>query len=110
MPLFVPKESIVEIHCVPGVENTTQTGFWSIDLASDSQSISFQFSTGKEQLHSYNVYDLSPIETPGMRPTLRLLINDTAVNNQTNIQCFYGTVVTTKLHVFSKLLLIAIVT
>jgi hypothetical protein len=41
----------------------------------------------EEQLNAHSVYQLPRIETPGMPLTLRLLINDTVRNNQTEIQC-----------------------
>ena len=61
--------------------------FWLIDLANDSVSTQHQFTTRRELLNAHGVYELPQIEIPGMPPTLRLLINDTKVNNQTEILC-----------------------
>ena len=84
--IFAPRESTVEINCTAG--ETGYTPFWSIDLANDTKESFLQFNLHqKEQLNAHNVYQLPQIETPGMPPTLRLLINDTIQNNQTRIQC-----------------------
>ena len=40
------------------------------------------------ELNAHGVYELP--EVPGMPPTLRLLISDTAMNNQTEIFCNRG--------------------
>ena len=53
-----------------------------------------------EILNAHGVYELSTIETPETIVT-RLLINDTAVNNQTEIHCS-DEVSTLILFVFSK--------
>ena len=82
--LFVPRESTVEINCTAG--DRSYRPFWLIDLANDTKSFSLQFNQ-EEQLNAHGVYQLPKIETPGMPPTLRLLINDTLRNNQTKIQC-----------------------
>ena len=81
--LFVPQESTTIINCTADGEQT----FWSIDLANDSVVTQHQFTTRRELLNAQGVYELPQIETPGMPPTLRLLINDTEVNNQTEILC-----------------------
>ena len=83
--LFVPQNSTVTIHC----PTDSGTPYWSIDLANDSTDTQYQFSTRQEVLNAHGVYQ---IETPGVPPTLRLLINDTAVNNQTVIYCLGGAV------------------
>ena len=59
--------------------------FWSIDPAGDQLMTQFQFAIRGEVLNDHGLYELPRIETPGMPPTLRLLINDTEVNNQTVI-------------------------
>jgi hypothetical protein len=85
--LFVPRESTVEIYCTAGERSYSPS--WLIDLANDTKSSSLQFSNlnQKEQLNAHSVYQLPQIETPGKPPTLRLVINDTVRNNQTEIQC-----------------------
>ena len=70
-------EMSVWVIATKGAENP----IWSIDLANDS------VSTQQHILNAHGVYELPRIETPGMPPTLRLLINDTALNNQTEIFC-----------------------
>ena len=82
--LFIPRESTVKINCTAG--DRSYRPFWLIDLANDTKSFSLQFNQ-EEQLNAHGVYQLPKIETPGMPPTLRLLINDTLRNNQTKIQC-----------------------
>ncbi len=84
--LFVPKESTVEIHCTAGERGYSP--FWLIDLANDGKPAFLQFNPNQEeQLNAHSVYQLPRIETPGKPLTVRLLINDTARNNQTEIQC-----------------------
>ena len=63
--------------------------FWAIDLSDDMTNFALRFiSTGENTtLNAHGVYELPPIETPGMPTTLRLLINDTARNNGTVINC-----------------------
>ena len=81
--LLVPTSSNVEINCTAAV-GTADPPFWAIDLAADSSTTRLQFTTQKGQLNAHGVYELPRIETP---LTLRLLINDTAINNQTEINC-----------------------
>ena len=85
--IFAPRESTVEINCTAGERSYSPS--WLIDLANDTKRSFLQFSNlnQKEQLNAHSVYQLPQIETPGMPPTLRLLINDTIQNNQTRIQC-----------------------
>ena len=95
----------MEIKCT--AKETDYTPFWSIDLANDMKDFSLQFTGGqKEQLNAHGVYELPQTDRPGMPPTLRLLINDTARNNQTIIQCDQGATSTssTTLFVLSKFL------
>ena len=101
--IFAPRESTVEINCTAGERN--YPAFWLIDLANDMKMSSLQFNHNQEgQLNAQSVYQLPQIETPGMPPTLRLLINDTTGNNQTKIQCDRSTtsVSTTTLFVVGK--------
>jgi hypothetical protein len=81
--LFAPQESTIIITCAAVDEHA----FWSIDLANDSVSTQYQFGNREEILNAHGVYELPQIETPGMPPTLRLMINDTTGNNQTEILC-----------------------
>ena len=98
--LFVPIGSHVEINCTAG-----GVPFWAIDLATDSSSIQLQFSTRHKRLNDYGVYELPRIEIP---LTLRLLINKTAINNQTEIVCDRGAQsITTVLYVFGECQLVA---
>ena len=83
--ILAPRGSTVEIRCTAGERNYTP--FWLIDLANDVKTFPLQFINQEEQLNAHSVYQLPQIETPGMPPTLRLLINDTVRNNQTRIQC-----------------------
>ena len=86
MSIFVPRISTIEILCTPKEAN--YNSFWLIDLANDSKDSTLQFSSidQTEQLNSHGVYQIEP----GIPPTLRLLINDTARNNQTVIHCDQG--------------------
>ena len=83
--IFAPRGSTVEINCT--AEERSHTPFWLIDLANDVKTFPLQFINQEEQLNAHSVYQLPQIETPGMPPTVRLLINDTIQNNQTRIQC-----------------------
>ena len=84
--IFAPQESTIIINCTADSEHA----FWSIDLANDSVSSQHQFSSREDILNDHGVYELPQIETPGMPPTLRLIINDTTANNQTEILCTGG--------------------
>ena len=98
--LLVPNGSNVEINCTAAL-GTTDPPFWAIDLAADLSTTRLQFTNRKGQLNTHGVYELPPIETP---LTLRLLINDTEINNQTEINCEPGAeTITTILHVFGEL-------
>ena len=98
--LLVPNGSNVEINCTAAV-GTADPPFWSIDLATDSSTTRLQFTNRKRQLNAHGVYELPRIETPLI---LRLLINDTAINNQTEIACDSGPgTITTILYVFGEL-------
>ena len=99
--LLIPTGSNVEINCTAAV-GTADPPFWAIDLAADSSTTRLQFATRKGQLNAHGVYELPRIETP---LTLRLLINDTAINNQTEIACDSGpgTETITILYMFGEL-------
>ena len=105
--LLVPRNSDVEMNCTVAVDNSN-TPFWAIDLANDSRDIQLQFSNRKQQLNAHGVYELPKIETPGMPSTLRLLINDTTINNQTEINCEHDALFTTTLVVFCKFSIIIV--
>ena len=100
MPQFlVPSGSSVEINCTAAVDSA-DTPFWAIDLAADSSAAQLQFSTRKGLLNAHGVYELPPVGTP---LTLRLLINDTVINNQTEIICDRGALsIATILYVFGE--------
>ena len=98
--LLIPIGSNVEINCTAAV-GTSDPPFWAIDLAADLSTTRLQFTNRKGQLNAHGVYELPRIETP---LTLRLLINDTAINNQTEISCEPGAeTITTILYVFGEL-------
>ena len=82
--IFIPQESVVMINCILA---DGEQPFWSIKLANDSTGTQHQFSSKEEILNAHGVYELPQIETSGMPDTLGLLINDTTVNNQTEIYC-----------------------
>ena len=99
--ILAPIGSNVEINCTAAV-GTAYPPFWAIDLAADSSTTALQFTNRKGRLNAHGVYELPPIETP---LTLRLLINDTAINNQTAIFCDRGAqyiTTYTVLYVFSE--------
>ena len=96
--IFVPQESVVMINCIADGEQS----FWSIELANDSTDTQYQFSSRQDLLNDHGVYELPLIETPGMPPTLRLLINDTTGNNQTKIHCYGTTSISTTLFTIGK--------
>ena len=79
--------SAVEIRCI--LNSTEPRTFWSVNLGSDSSG--FQYRTesivDRETLADYGVFELPKIEGAGEPLTLRLLINDTARNNQTRVLC-----------------------
>ena len=100
---FAPISSSVIINCE--LTSTTQTNdaFWAIDLSGVASNYQYRFTPSNHEtsiLNDHGVYELPPIETPGMPPTLRLLINDTASNNGTKILCSTGQ--STTLFVFGR--------
>ena len=97
--ILVPVGSDVEINCTAS-KDTAYPPIWAIDLAADSSTAQLQFSNAKGRLNARGVYELPRIEIP---LTLRLLINDTAINNQTEINCDRGAQsITTILFVFGE--------
>ena len=88
MPVHVPQDSTVVITCTTA--NSSFSPFWTVDLANDS-STQLQFSSKSDELNAHGVYELPQMEIPETNLiTLRLLINNTAVNNQTVIHCDRG--------------------
>ena len=100
--MYVPRNARVFIDCI--MDNSHS--FWAINLGGDDFDIFLQFSTnyGKENLNNHGVYELPPMETSGMPSALKLLINNTDINNRTIIQCFDGNKLhKTTLYLYSKL-------
>ena len=97
--ILVPNGSNVEIYC-RAAHADSDPPVWAIDLAADSSVNShLQFGSRKGRLNDHGVYELPRLETP---LTLRLLINNTAIYNQTKIQCERGETITIVLHVFGE--------
>ena len=86
--------------------NETRPPIWSIDIASDAVMLPLQFATEDDDLDAHGLFK---IEEPGTPiNTVRLLINNTAVNNQTVINCNRrGALATTTLFVFGRSLFLA---
>ena len=80
--VLVPIGSNVEIRCT--AVDAADPPHWVIDLAAEPHRPPIQFHTGRTRLNAHGVYELPTIVTP---LTLRLLINETAVNNRTEIIC-----------------------
>ena len=95
--VYVPRNASVFINCNTNSSNS----FWAIDLAGDDFNVFLPFATSREYLNDHGVYEL---ERPGMLSALRLLINNTEINNQTMIRCYGGTKLhQTTLYLYSKL-------
>lgn len=71
--------------------------FWAADLASDMKSV--QFRAIDKEFNDHGLYELPKI---GMPPTLRLLINDTERNNETEIYCNKDEELSTTLFIFGE--------
>ena len=83
--VFVPRYSTIEMHCT---ENSGHDflNVWSVDLGNDTLGI--QYRGGDRQLKDHGIYELPSLNSSvGMPSVLRLLINDTNVNNETQIFC-----------------------
>ena len=81
--VYVPPNSTVQVNC------TIDRSAWLIDLLGDSdeEAVQLQFIDSGGQLMKLNdggFFELPPVAVP---PTRRLFINDTAMNNQTEILC-----------------------
>ena len=86
--LPVPLASTVLLSCT---SPTHSDPLWSVDLASDSSPVRFQFNTHSARLNARGLYELPSVTDHETRmTTLRLLINNTAMNNQTLIDCAGG--------------------
>ena len=77
--VYVPHNASVYINCT----TDSSDPFWSINPAEDELDSFLQFPTRGEDLNNEGLYDIAV----AARMTLRLLIRDTEVNNQTEIEC-----------------------
>ena len=77
----MPHDASVYINCTLESQNTP---IWLINLAG-GVGIAIPFDTS---FNDHGLYELPGVERQGMSPILRLLINDTAVNNKTMINCY----------------------
>ena len=102
--LLVPLNSTVIMNCTAS-DVGDSTPFWAADLSSDSKPI--QFRATDSQFNANGLFELPPTGEP---PTLRLLINDTSLNNQTGVYCNTGEEMAlfTTLFVFGKLFTVII--
>jgi hypothetical protein len=86
--VLVPLASTVALNCTLV---SSSDPLWSVDLAGDSSPVRFQFNTHSAKLNAHGLYELPSVTDHGTGMiTLRLLINNTAVNNQTLINCAGG--------------------
>ena len=87
--LPVPLASTVLLSCTLPTPNDL---LWSVDLSSDSSLVRFQFNTHSARLNAHSLYELPNVtDHQTEMTTLRLLINNTAMNiNQTLIDCAGG--------------------
>ena len=84
--LPVPLHSTVHLNCTL---QSSSRPLWSIDLPDDSTSGRFQFDTQRRRLNAHGLYELPSITEAGMT-TLRLLVNNSTINNRTLIDCVGG--------------------
>jgi hypothetical protein len=77
----MPHNASVYINCTLESQGLL---FWSIKHADFPLDLQFSETT-RQELNNRGLYELPPI--PGMAPILRLLINETEVNNNTEIKC-----------------------
>ena len=83
--LLVPLASTVVLNCTLA---SSSNPLWSVDLAGDSTPVRFQFNTHSATLNRHGLFELPSVTDHETRMvSLRLLINDTAGNNQTLIDC-----------------------
>jgi hypothetical protein len=99
--VYVPHNASVYINCT----TDSSSPFWVVNPAEDGLDISLQFATRGEALNNEGLYDLNV----AAEMTLRLLINNTEVNNQTKIECVGETVhLRTVIFLYGELMLYAI--
>jgi hypothetical protein len=99
--VYVPHNASVYINCT----TDSSSPFWSIDPAEDGLNTPLQFATRAEALNDEGLYNINV----AAEMTLRLLINNTEVNNQTKIECVGETVTLgTVIFLYGKLMLYAI--
>ena len=100
-PLLVPRDSTIEMSCTS--LDQTSPPIWSIDIASHGIVFPYQFGTPAADAVLHNS-GLFKIVEPGTPTAERLLINNTAVNNQTMISCnrHQGQPAITTLFVYSR--------
>ena len=85
--LFLPSNSSVDMYC-RAVDNESLS--FAVNLGSDASNLQMRTDIVRENqiLRMHGVYKLdNVIETPGMPPILRLRINNTSVNNGTEVIC-----------------------
>lgn len=99
--VYVPRNASVFINCTAFHDNAHWD--WEIDVAGDNYNF-LPLAISGEYLNKYGIYELPPVEMPGMSGSiLRLLINNTNINNRTVIECFGGNNRNrTTLHLYSK--------
>ena len=99
--LLIPRGSTIKMSCTS--LDQAKSPSWSIDIGSDGIMFHYQFGSqdGDAALHNAGLFR---IVEPATITTERLLINNTAVNNQTMITCnrHQGAVATTTLFIFSR--------
>ena len=102
--VYVPHNASVYINCTTDSNNP----FWSIDPADDELETPLQFATRGEALNNEGLYDIEVLGGT-VPPTLRLLINNTELNNQTVIECVGERVnLRTVIFLYGKLMLYTI--
>ena len=101
--LFIPRDSTIKMSCTS--LHQTKSPIWSIDLASEEGPFQHRFgSDGDDILHTNGLFKM---EEPGTPTLVRLLINNTAVNNQTVIHCNrHGAQATATIFILSRSLLV----
>ena len=82
--LFVPQNSKTFMNCISRSTSSEDSPFWAIDLPDEDAA---QYRSSDREFNANGFYELPVIEAPGMPTVLRLLINDTSRNNQTEIIC-----------------------
>ena len=86
--ILIPVNSTILIYCT-----TNQSSpYWSIDLAAADVGPKSFTDVGDQItfLNENGLYELPQVNIEGEPSTLRLLINDTEMNNQTVVKCVGG--------------------